>query len=58
MHGHSFVLVFVLLLRIRENTTPSFILMDVQGAHVTVYVYQEIGVEVKVEKLEYQKPGS
>ncbi|WFD34552.1 Vacuolar protein sorting-associated protein 29 [Malassezia cuniculi] len=37
------------------STTPSFALLDIQGAVVVVYVYQLIDGEVKVEKLEYRK---
>ncbi|KAI8809143.1 Metallo-dependent phosphatase-like protein [Cladochytrium replicatum] len=37
------------------ETTPSFVLMDVQGATIVMYVYQLIAGEVKVEKLDYTK---
>jgi len=40
----------------RSDVCPSFVLMDIQGTHVTVYVYQLTGDNVKVEKLEYNKP--
>lgn len=35
---------------------PSFVLMDLEGGRATVYVYQLLGGEVKVEKIDYQKP--
>lgn len=40
-----------------ENSTiiPSFVLMDIQNTVVTIYVYQLIGDEVKVERIEYKK---
>lgn len=34
---------------------PSFVLMDIQQATVITYVYQLIGDEVKVERIEYKK---
>ncbi|KIZ05006.1 Vacuolar protein sorting-associated protein 29 [Monoraphidium neglectum] len=37
---------------------PSFVLMDVDGAKATVYVYQLVDDAVKVEKIDYQKPGA
>ncbi|TPX35769.1 hypothetical protein SmJEL517_g01875 [Synchytrium microbalum] len=37
------------------NVTPSFVLMDVQGTNVVLYVYKLIDNEVKVEKLDYSK---
>ncbi|KAJ3047582.1 Vacuolar protein sorting-associated protein 29 [Rhizophlyctis rosea] len=37
------------------ETTPSFVLMDVQGPNVVMYVYQLINGDVKVEKLDYTK---
>ncbi|KAJ3127324.1 Vacuolar protein sorting-associated protein 29 [Nowakowskiella sp. JEL0407] len=37
------------------ETTPSFVLMDVQETTVTMYVYQIVDGEVKVEKLDYAK---
>ena len=36
-----------------SEVIPSFVLMDVQGGHVILYVYQQIGNDVKVEKLEH-----
>lgn len=35
--------------------TPSFALLDIQGAVVVTYVYQLIDGDVKVEKIEYRK---
>lgn len=35
--------------------TPSFVLMDIQSSIVVTYVYQLIGDEVKVERIEYKK---
>lgn len=35
--------------------TPSFVLMDIQNATVVTYVYQLVGDEVKVERIEYKK---
>ncbi|KAL1925627.1 uncharacterized protein VTP21DRAFT_510 [Calcarisporiella thermophila] len=37
------------------ETTPSFVLLDIQGSVVVTYVYQLIDGEVKVEKIEYKK---
>ncbi|XP_055714560.1 vacuolar protein sorting-associated protein 29 [Phlebotomus papatasi] len=37
------------------KATPSFVLMDIQSATVVTYVYQLIGDEVKVERIEYKK---
>ncbi|KNC96434.1 MJ0936 family phosphodiesterase [Spizellomyces punctatus DAOM BR117] len=37
------------------ETTASFVLMDIQGAAVVMYVYQLINGEVRVEKLDYTK---
>ncbi|RWS05866.1 hypothetical protein B4U79_14240, partial [Dinothrombium tinctorium] len=41
---------------LESNVTPSFVLMDIQSSTVVIYVYQLIGDEVKVERLEYKKP--
>lgn len=35
--------------------TPSFVLMDIQNTTVVTYVYQLVGDEVKVERIEYKK---
>jgi len=40
---------------ISEDSTPTFVLMDIQGAHVVTYVYQLRGGEVKVDKIDYTK---
>lgn len=37
------------------STQPSFVLMDLQGATVVMYVYQLVDGEVKVEKLDFTK---
>lgn len=42
------VRVCVLAWSISREAIPSFVLMDVQGAHVVTYVYQLINDEVKV----------
>ncbi|XP_016972044.1 vacuolar protein sorting-associated protein 29 [Drosophila rhopaloa] len=38
-----------------SNVVPSFVLMDIQSTTVVTYVYQLIGDEVKVERIEYKK---
>ncbi|KAJ3299010.1 Vacuolar protein sorting-associated protein 29 [Borealophlyctis nickersoniae] len=40
---------------VETETTPSFVLMDVQGPTVVMYVYQLVNGDVKVEKLDYTK---
>ncbi|CAI5504615.1 unnamed protein product [Closterium sp. Naga37s-1] len=35
---------------------PSFVLMDVDGARVVVYIYELVGGDVKVDKIEFKKP--
>ncbi|KAM3581702.1 Vacuolar protein sorting-associated protein 29 [Umbelopsis sp. WA50703] len=37
------------------DTVPSFVLMDIQGSTLFIYVYRLIDDEVKVEKIEYRK---
>ncbi|XP_076031388.1 vacuolar protein sorting 29 isoform X1 [Oratosquilla oratoria] len=37
------------------EVTPSFVLMDIQSSTVVTYVYQLVGDEVKVERIEYKK---
>ncbi|XP_077995528.1 vacuolar protein sorting-associated protein 29 isoform X2 [Glandiceps talaboti] len=37
------------------NVSPSFVLMDIQASTVVTYVYQLLGEEVKVERIEYKK---
>lgn len=34
---------------------PSFVLMDIQNTTVVTYVYQLVGDDVKVERIEYKK---
>ena len=38
-----------------SSVTPSFVLLDIQQATVVAYVYQLIGEDVKVERIEYKK---
>lgn len=38
-----------------SNVTPSFVLLDIQQSTVIAYVYQLIGEDVKVERIEYKK---
>jgi len=39
-----------------SDVVPTFVLMDLQGAHITTYVYQlKSEGEVKVEKIEFKK---
>lgn len=40
---------------LERNVIPSFVLMDIQSSVVVTYVYQLIGEEVKVERIEYKK---
>jgi len=40
---------------ILSSTTPSFVLMDIQQASLTLYVYQLINEKFTVERLEYRK---
>lgn len=40
-----------------SEETPSFALMDVQGAVLVTYVYRLVDNEVKVEKIEWRKPS-
>ncbi|KAL6046723.1 Vacuolar protein sorting-associated protein 29 [Balamuthia mandrillaris] len=41
-----------------HDATPTFVLMDIQGAHVITYVYQLQNDDVKVEKIEFKKSPS
>mmetsp|Transcript_14089 Transcript_14089/g.19608 ORF Transcript_14089/g.19608 Transcript_14089/m.19608 type:complete len:185 (-) Transcript_14089:70-624(-) len=41
---------------VTDDVTPTFVLMDVQGAKIITYVYQLRDGEVKVDKMEYSKP--
>ncbi|KAL6785312.1 VPS29 [Auxenochlorella protothecoides x Auxenochlorella symbiontica] len=43
---------------ITPDPIPSFVLMDIDGPRVTVYVYELHGEEVKVDKIEFSKPAS
>jgi len=47
---------FFINIIILRDVTPSFVLMDLQGSVVVLYVYQLIEGEVKVERIEYRKP--
>lgn len=40
---------------LEPNVIPSFVLMDIQSSTVVTYVYQLVGEEVKVERIEYKK---
>ncbi|XP_013154778.1 vacuolar protein sorting-associated protein 29 isoform X1 [Falco cherrug] len=40
---------------LENNIIPSFVLMDIQASTVVTYVYQLIGDDVKVERIEYKK---
>lgn len=39
-----------------SNIIPSFVLLDIQQSTMIAYVYQLIGADVKVERIEYKKP--
>jgi len=41
-----------------KEVNPSFVLMDLDGSKATVYVYQLVNGEVKVEKIDYSKPAA
>lgn len=41
---------------LENESTPSFVLMDIQSNMVVTYVYQLQGNDVKVERIEYKKP--
>ncbi|XP_063171893.1 vacuolar protein sorting-associated protein 29-like [Candoia aspera] len=41
---------------LERDIIPSFVLMDIQCSIVVTYVYQLIGDDVKVERIEYKKP--
>jgi len=41
--------------KVDEEPVPSFVLMDLQGGNVVVYVYELHGDEVKVKKIEHAK---
>ncbi|KAK1193582.1 VPS29 protein, partial [Pygoscelis papua] len=40
---------------LENHIIPSFVLMDIQASTVVTYVYQLIGDDVKVERIEYKK---
>jgi len=42
---------------LKGDVIPTFVLMDVQGSTVITYVYQLKDSDVKVDKMEYTKPG-
>jgi len=41
--------------KLNEDPTPSFVLMDVQQQKCVIYVYELVGEEVKVKKIEHLK---
>eukprot|EP00898_Chlorokybus_atmophyticus_P003862 jgi/Chlat1/4477/Chrsp29S04426 len=41
-----------------EDVKPSFVLMDVDGLRATVYVYELVNGDVKVDKIEFAKPAA
>jgi len=41
-----------------KEPIPSFVLMDVQQQRIVVYVYELVGEEVKVKKIEHTKGGA
>ncbi|XP_020541161.1 vacuolar protein sorting-associated protein 29 isoform X2 [Jatropha curcas] len=40
------------------DTNPSFVLMDIDGLRVVVYVYELIDGEVKVDKIDFKKTAN
>mmetsp|Transcript_37489 Transcript_37489/g.94632 ORF Transcript_37489/g.94632 Transcript_37489/m.94632 type:complete len:203 (-) Transcript_37489:53-661(-) len=42
----------------KAESTPSFVLLDVDGAKATVYVYQLVDKKVKVDRIDYVKPAA
>jgi vacuolar protein sorting-associated protein 29 len=40
---------------ITYDINPSFVLMDIDGLRVVVYVYELIDGEVKVDKIDFKK---
>ena len=40
---------------LNAENNPSFVLMDIDGPRVVAYVYELVGEEVKVDKIEYSK---
>ena len=55
-HVLTWTCVFLSSSTFTRDVTPSFVLMDLQGSVVVLYVYQLIEGEVKVERIEYRKP--
>jgi vacuolar protein sorting-associated protein 29 len=55
VYGGGWVKDFANKIYSSSDPTPSFVLMDIQGNSVVIYVYKLIDDEVKVEKLEYKK---
>lgn len=49
------IFILLLLVSLHSNIIPSFVLMDIQASTVVTYVYQLIGDDVKVERIEYKK---
>lgn len=43
---------------ITYDVNPSFVLMDIDGLRVVVYVYELIDGEVKVDKIDFKKTSS
>lgn len=43
---------------ITYDVNPSFVLMDIYGLRVVVYVYELIDGEVKVHKIDFKKTSS
>jgi vacuolar protein sorting-associated protein 29 len=39
----------------KHSTTPSFVLMDIQTATITTYIYKLVDNDLKVERMEYSK---
>lgn len=48
-------LTYKIYLYSNRDIIPSFVLMDIQSSTVVTYVYQLVGDEVKVERIEYKK---
>lgn len=40
------------------NPTPSFALMDINGGRATVYIYELVHGEIKVDKIEFSKEAA
>ena len=38
-----------------STTHPSFVLLDIDGPRAVIYIYELVGDEVKVDKIEYKK---